>query len=195
MLGQKNNSPSFSEKNKDPEKFGTPKRNYRKPWKQPSPIIPRSSRRSNQINVRRVSKRDEDRKVNNRKSNDKKNKQQQQSHQSNLNNNNNNNPGIKTDSKDKVYDTPAGIDPDLGDIILTSVMQQNVNVHWNDIASLDNVKNTLREIVVLPQIIPEYFTGLRKPWKGVLLFGPPGTGKVKKQKNNIFFCLLLFCYC
>lgn len=59
------------------------------------------------------------------------------------------------------------------DIIIASP-----NVKFSEIVGLEGAKKILREAVKLPLIYPELFTGLIEPWKGVLLFGPPGTGKV-----------------
>lgn len=55
----------------------------------------------------------------------------------------------------------------------------NEGVRFDDIAGLENAKRLLRESVLFPLEMPHIFTadGPIKPWSGVLLFGPPGTGK------------------
>ena len=56
---------------------------------------------------------------------------------------------------------------------------EEASLSFSDIGALDEVKDKLREIVMLPLQRPELFRkgNLAKPTKGVLLFGPPGTGK------------------
>ncbi|KAG6383745.1 hypothetical protein SASPL_156490 [Salvia splendens] len=60
----------------------------------------------------------------------------------------------------------------------------DIGVSFDHIGALENVKETLNELVMLPLQRQELFNKgqLRKPCKGVLLFGPPGTGKTMLAK-------------
>ncbi|GLJ44807.1 hypothetical protein SUGI_0942410 [Cryptomeria japonica] len=76
-------------------------------------------------------------------------------------------------------------DNDFEKILLSEVIPPDeLGVTFDSIGALDNVKEALRELVMLPLQRPELFTKgqLRKPCRGLLLFGPPGTGKTMLAK-------------
>ena len=80
-----------------------------------------------------------------------------------------------------------GFEKDLVETIQREILQSKPNVKWETIAGiftmrkifglsytlgLAEAKRLLNEAVVLPLLIPDYFQGLRRPWKGVLMTGP-----------------------
>ncbi|XP_067014437.1 vacuolar protein sorting-associated protein 4 [Anabrus simplex] len=74
-----------------------------------------------------------------------------------------------------------------------AIVLEKPDIKWSDVAGLEGAKEALKEAVILPIKFPHLFTGKRVPWKGILLFGPPGTGKsylakaVATEANNSTF--------
>jgi len=71
---------------------------------------------------------------------------------------------------------------DLALSIQREIINSNPGVSFKDIIGLEDAKKLMKEAIMLPMKYPHLFTGLLEPWKGILLFGPPGTGKTMMAK-------------
>ncbi len=66
---------------------------------------------------------------------------------------------------------------------MREVLIEVPDITWDDIGGLDSVKKELQEAVEWPIRYPQLFRHLQtKTPKGILLFGPPGTGKTMMAK-------------
>lgn len=85
--------------------------------------------------------------------------------------------------------------PELKELAATiqrEILMDNPNVRFTDIVGLDEAKRLLKEAVLMPLKYPHFFTGILEPWKGILLFGPPGTGKTMLAKAVATECRTTF---
>jgi hypothetical protein len=74
----------------------------------------------------------------------------------------------------------ASIDPALRAAIEGEILRPSGGgVTFASIVGLEDAKNALREMVILPSLRPDLFTGIRAPPKGLLLYGPPGNGQMQ----------------
>ncbi|XP_073131716.1 uncharacterized protein [Henckelia pumila] len=95
-----------------------------------------------------------------------------------------------TEHENKSEDQPASKTPEdppdneFEKRIRPEVIPANeIGVTFADIGALDEIKESLQELVMLPLRRPDLFEGgLLKPCRGILLFGPPGTGKTMMAK-------------
>ncbi|XP_054481096.1 vacuolar protein sorting-associated protein 4B isoform X1 [Anoplopoma fimbria] len=105
-------------------------------------------------------------------------------------------PVKESQSDDKGNESDEGDDPEkkkFQNQLSGAIVMEKPNIKWSDVAGLEGAKEALKEAVILPIKFPHLFTGKRTPWRGILLFGPPGTGKsylakaVATEANNSTF--------
>ncbi|KAF9130760.1 hypothetical protein BGX30_013380 [Mortierella sp. GBA39] len=98
-------------------------------------------------------------------------------------------------AEELIDDRLKNIDPKMIESIKNEIMESYAAVTWEDISGLEHAKKTIKETITWPMLRPEIFTGLRRPPKGLLLFGPPGTGKtmigkcIASQSKATFFSI------
>ena len=107
-------------------------------------------------------------------------------------NNIDNNANINNNNQNKQQNLHDKEEDEMDKKIESEIMVKNPNVKFSDIIGMNDMKQTLYEIIIVPQIRPDFFTGIRKPQRGILLFGPPGTGKTMIAKAIASECKSTF---
>lgn len=107
---------------------------------------------------------------------------------------------VEASSKDKSNEKMKKLfkDSDELSIIAKQLMDDilhspSCDVQFSNVLGLEEAKRVLRESVIFPIQYPKLFKGLLQPWRAVLLYGVPGTGKtylakaLSHESNSTFF--------
>ena len=95
----------------------------------------------------------------------------------------------------QLFAESEGLNPKLVEQIEHEILDKKPMTTWEDIAGLQCIKDLIYENIIYPCSRPDIFNGLRQPSKGILLFGPPGTGKtmigraIAGQLKSTFFSI------
>ena len=70
----------------------------------------------------------------------------------------------------------------LADLIKSCITREDLQLKWSDISGNLKAVEIIKEAVLVPMQYPQLFANGLKPWRSVLLHGPPGSGKTLLAK-------------
>jgi transitional endoplasmic reticulum ATPase len=93
---------------------------------------------------------------------------------------------VSSENLDRLIITKADFEQAIKDVMpsaMREVFLDSPDVNWNDVGGLDEVKQELQEAVEWPLRYPDLYStlGYRVP-RGIILYGPSGTGKTLLAK-------------
>ncbi|KAH8235455.1 hypothetical protein KR032_000590 [Drosophila birchii] len=65
----------------------------------------------------------------------------------------------------------------LAELVKTSILREEINLRWTDVCGNQRAIELIKEAVLTPIEYPQLFAHGLKPWRSLLLHGPPGSGK------------------
>lgn len=70
----------------------------------------------------------------------------------------------------------------LAELVKSTILSDNLKLKWSDICGNNQAIEIIKEAVLTPLKYPQLFSSTLKPWRSVLLHGPPGSGKTLLAK-------------